>query len=119
MNENQKLFAHFLGYSRKLCNLAILPSVISVACSTFVLELYLAFLPSCAKLNVLSVDIKSWDIQNLLIVYQTFELSLKIKIVIKELNFNLMFLTVYHWYVIIFITLFLKSQIYTMYICDF
>jgi hypothetical protein len=70
-------------------------------------------------LYVLSVDIKSWDIQNLLIVYQTFELSLKIKIVIKELNFNLMFLTVYHWYVIIFITLFLKSQIYTMYICDF
>jgi hypothetical protein len=32
--------------------------------------------------KVLSVDIKSWDIQNLLIVYQTFELSLKIKIVI-------------------------------------
>jgi hypothetical protein len=52
-------------------------------------------------------------------VYQTFELSLKIKIVIKELNFNLMFLTVCHWYVIIFITLFVKSQIYTMYICDF
>jgi hypothetical protein len=44
--------------------------------------------------NVLSVGIKSWDIQNLLIVYQTFELSLKIKFVIKELNFNLMFLTV-------------------------
>jgi hypothetical protein len=40
---------------------------------------------------VLSVDIKSWDSQNLLIVSQTFELSLKIKIVIKELNFNLMF----------------------------
>jgi hypothetical protein len=32
--------------------------------------------------KVLSVDIKSCDIQNLLIVYQTFELSLKIKIVI-------------------------------------
>jgi small-conductance mechanosensitive channel len=46
--------------------------------------------------NVLSVDIKSWDIQNLLIVSQTFELSLKIKIVIKELNFNLMFLTICH-----------------------
>jgi hypothetical protein len=45
---------------------------------------------------VLSVDIKSWDIQNLLIVSQTFELSLKIKIVIKELNFNLMFLTICH-----------------------
>jgi hypothetical protein len=30
---------------------------------------------------VLSVDIKTWDIQNLLIVYQTSELSLKIKIV--------------------------------------
>jgi hypothetical protein len=40
--------------------------------------------------------IKSWDIQNLLIVSQTFELSLKIKIVIKELNFNLMFLTICH-----------------------
>jgi hypothetical protein len=35
-------------------------------------------------------------IQNLLIVSQTFELSLKIKIVIKELNFNLMFLTICH-----------------------
>jgi hypothetical protein len=46
--------------------------------------------------NVLSVGIKSWDIQNLLIVYQTFELSLKIKFVIKGLNFNLMFLTVCH-----------------------
>jgi hypothetical protein len=44
--------------------------------------------------HVLSVDIKSWDSQNLLIVSQTFELSLKIKIVIKELNFNLMFLTI-------------------------
>jgi hypothetical protein len=44
----------------------------------------------------LSVDIKSWDIQNLPIVSQTFELSLKIKIVIKELNFNLMFLTICH-----------------------
>jgi hypothetical protein len=42
------------------------------------------------------VDIKSWDIQNLLIVSQTFELSLKIKIVVKELNFNLMFLTICH-----------------------
>jgi hypothetical protein len=31
--------------------------------------------------HVLSVDIKTWDIQNLLIVYQTFELSLKIKTV--------------------------------------
>jgi hypothetical protein len=29
-------------------------------------------------------------------VSQTFELSLKIKIVIKELNFNLMFLTICH-----------------------
>jgi hypothetical protein len=70
------------------------------------------------------VDIKTWDIQNLLIVYQTFELSLKIKIVsilkinslnvrdarsvvllykiivneknVKELNFNLVFLTICH-----------------------
>jgi hypothetical protein len=33
------------------------------------------------KTDILSVDIKTWDIQNLLIVYQTFELSLKIKIV--------------------------------------
>jgi hypothetical protein len=33
------------------------------------------------QMNVLSVDIKTGDIQNLLIVYQTFELSLKIKIV--------------------------------------
>jgi hypothetical protein len=33
------------------------------------------------KVDVLSVDIKTWDTQNLLIVYQTFELSLKIKIV--------------------------------------
>jgi hypothetical protein len=65
-----------------------------------------------------SVDIKSWDIQNLLIVSQTFELSLKIKIVIKELKFNLMFLTIGR-YVIIFITLFVKSQIYTMYIFEF
>jgi hypothetical protein len=48
------------------------------------------------SLQVLSVDIKSWDIQNLLIVSQTFELSLKIKIVIKELNVNLMFLTICH-----------------------
>jgi hypothetical protein len=38
-------------------------------------------LPDRGCLNVLSVDIKTWDIQNLLIVYQTFELSLKIKIV--------------------------------------
>jgi hypothetical protein len=38
-----------------------------------------------------------------LIVYQTFELSLKIKIVnadnIKELNFNLIFLTICHYLV--------------------
>jgi hypothetical protein len=53
-------------------------------------------LPYRGCLNVLSVDIKSWDIINLLIVYRTFELSLKIKIVIKEVNFNLMFLTVRH-----------------------
>jgi hypothetical protein len=59
---------------------------------------------------VLSVDIKSWDIQNLLIVYQTFESSLKIKIVIRELNFNLMFLTICHK----FYNLIVKSQIYPM-----
>jgi uncharacterized protein YqfA (UPF0365 family) len=47
------------------------------------------FTSSKIAFHVLSVDIKSWDIQNLLIVSQTFELSLKIKIVIKELNFNL------------------------------
>jgi hypothetical protein len=62
------------------------------------------------NLYVLSVDIKSWDIQNLLIVYQTFESSLKIKIVIKELNFNLMFLTICHN----FYNLIVKSQIYPM-----
>jgi hypothetical protein len=63
-----------------------------------------------SNIYVLSVDIKSWDIQNLLIVYQTFESSLKIKIVIKELNFNLMFLTTCHN----FYNLIVKSQIYPM-----